>query len=162
MIVYPENIEHTYQMAQWACERLGEPLEAFGFNRQGLPMFQCMGFARDGKLLCVVVAYHKTEDNIFMAFAADSPRWASKENVAALGAWAFKQLGVKRVTAAVKKNNRRARKFDEGIGFKLEGKIRKCHKGGDIMIYGMLKDEHEEWLRKAFNGKQGKHHSTES
>jgi hypothetical protein len=157
MIVYPETVEHTFQMAEWAAQRLGEPLEAFGFDRRGMPLFQCMGFARDDKLLCVVVAYHRTRDNIFMAFAADSPRWASKENVAAMGAWVFGQLGVKRVSAAVKKDNKRARKFDEGIGFKPEGKIRKADNGKDIMIYGMLKEEHEQWLRKAFNGKQRKH-----
>lgn len=154
MIVYPENIEHTFQMAEWAGKRLGEPLEAFGFDRRGFPLFQCLGFARENKLLCVVIAYHRSQDNIFMAFASDSPRWASKENFAAIGAWAFGQLGVKRITAAVKKNNKRARKFDEGMGFVVEGKIRQAHNGMDIMIYGLLKDEHEQWLRKAFNGKQ--------
>jgi hypothetical protein len=146
-------------MANWASERLKEPLEAFGFDRHGNPLFQTMGFARDGKLLCVVVAYHFTKDNLFMAFAADSPRWASKENVKALGIWAFDQLGVKRVTATVKKNNKRARKFDEGIGFKFEGKLRRCAEGTDIIVYGLLRDEHNEWLRKAFNGKQGRHNS---
>ena len=155
MIVYPENINQTLQMAEWAGTRLGEPLEAFGFDRHGLPLFQCMGFSRKDKLLCVVIAYHRSKDNIFMAFAADHPRWASKENFAAIGAWVFGQLGVKRITAAVKKNNKRARKFDEGMGFVVEGKIRQAHDGTDIMIYGLLKDEHEQWLRKAFNGKQG-------
>jgi RimJ/RimL family protein N-acetyltransferase len=90
---------------------------------------------------------------MFMAFAADSPRWASKENVAALGAWAFDQLGVQRVTAVVKKNNKRARKFDEGVGFRVEGKIRKAEGNTDFIIYGLLKDEHKEWLRTAFNGR---------
>jgi len=155
MIVYPESVEQTFQMAEWAAERLGEPLEAFGFDRKGFPMFQCLGFAREDTLLCVVVAYHRTRDNVFMAFASDNPRWVSKENIAAIGSWIFGQLGVKRVTAAVKKNNKRARKFDEGMGFVPEGKIRQADNGTDIMIYGLLKDEHDQWLRKAFNGKQG-------
>lgn len=153
MIVYPETVVQTLELAEWAGQRLGEPLEAFGFDRKGFPLFQCMGFAREDKLLCVVVAYHRTQDNIFMAFAADSPRWASKQNIAALGAWAFDQLGVKRITATVKKNNKRARKFDEGIGFKVEGKVRKLQDGTDAILYGMLKEEHQEWLRKAFNGR---------
>lgn len=156
MIVYPQSVDDTIRMADWACQRLKEPVEAFGFNRYGQPLFQCLGFGRDDKLLCVVVVYHVTEDNAFVAFASDSPRWASKENIAALGDWVFNQMGKSRVTATVKKGNKRARKFDEGIGFKVEGKLRRAVDGKDMMIYGLLKDEHEAWLRKAFHGK-GKH-----
>lgn len=157
MIVYPQGVGDTIAMAEWCAEKLGEPLEVFGFNRRGEPMFQSMGFSRDGKLMCVVVAYHATEDNIFCSFAADNPRWASKENIAAWGYWLFDQLGMKRVTATVKKGNKRSRKFVEGIGFKYEGNVRKAIKNEDMIVYGLLKGEHDKWLRKAFNGKQRQH-----
>jgi hypothetical protein len=162
MIVYPQGVGDTLAMAEWCAERLGEPLEIFGFNRRGEPMFQTIGFARDNKLACVVVAYHATNDSIMCSFAAETPRWASKENVAAWGAWIFGQLGMKHTSAIVIKSNKRSRKFIEGVGYRVEGKIRKAANGEDMIIYGMLKEEHEEWLRKAFNVKERRNSSTSS
>jgi hypothetical protein len=151
MIIYSQGLDDTIRMADWCASRLNEPLEAFGFNRTGRPLFECMGFARDNKLLCVVVLYHKTTNGVFCSFAADSPRWASKENVAAWGHWIFNQMGLDRVTATIKKSNKRSRKFVEGVGFRVEGKLRKAVNGEDMIVYGLLKEEHDTWLRKAFN-----------
>ena len=131
-------------------------MEAFGFNRKGEPLFQCIGFAREEELVCVVVNYLQTTNGVLTSFAATSPRWASKENVAAWGHWIFYQMKKDRVTATLLKSNKRSRKFVEGIGFKVEGKVRKAVKGEDMILYGMLKHEHEQWLRKAFNV-QGQH-----
>jgi len=33
-------------MAQWGCDILDENLEMFGFDRNGMPLFQTLGFAR--------------------------------------------------------------------------------------------------------------------
>ena len=154
MIVYPQGVGDTLAMAEWCAERLGEPIEIFGFNRLGHPMFQTIGFSRENKLACVVVAYHATNDSIVCSFAADNPRWASKHNIAAWGSWIFGQLGMKHTSAVVIKSNKRSRKFVEGVGYRVEGKIRKAANGEDMIIYGMLKEEHEEWLRKAFIGKE--------
>jgi len=151
MIVYPRTPEENLWMANWCAEKLGEPLEGYGFNRRGEPLFQCIGFSRDSELMCVAVVYHPTQSGIFCAFAATNPRWASKENIAAWGLWVFEQLGKDRVTATIMKSNKRSRKFVEGIGFKVEGKVRKANKGEDMMVYGLLRNEHNEWLRKAFN-----------
>ena len=157
MIVYPQNMQENVFMAQWCADLLGEKLECFGFNRKGEPLFSSMGFSRDSELVCVAVLYHQSNSGIFSAFAATTPRWASKENVAAWGHWIFNQLGCDRVTAPIMKSNKRSRKFCEGIGFKVEGKVRKANNGEDMILYGMLKEEHNEWLRKAFNGNQIKH-----
>ena len=154
MIVYPESQQDTLAMAQWCANLLGEPLEGFGFSRTGQPLFQCIGFSRENELVCVVVVYHRTISNAFVAFGATSPRWASKENIAAWGTWVFDQLNLDRVTATTLKSNKRSRKFVEGVGFKVEGKIRKALRGEDMIAYGLLKDEHKEWLRKAFNVKR--------
>jgi hypothetical protein len=157
MIVYPRNQEENLFMAQWCAEKLGEPLEGFGFNRRAEPLFQCIGFSRDSELMCVAVLYQMSNSGVFCSFAATNPRWASKENIAAWGFWIFNQLKKDRVTAVIMKSNKRSRRFTEAIGFKVEGKIRKAHKGEHAIVYGLLKSEHEEWLRRAFNGKQRKH-----
>ena len=151
MIVYPQGVGDTLAMAEWHCGIIEEPIEIFGFNQKGEPMFQCMGFSRDNKLACVVVGYHATNTNIMLSIAATTPRWASKHNVAALGQWIYGQLGMKHISTICLKSNKRSRKFTEGVGFRVEGKIRKGGNDEDMIIYGMLKEEHEEWLRKAFN-----------
>lgn len=155
-IVSPETKADNLALTQWACEILGDTLETFGFDRHGEPLFQSLGFARNGELLCVVVAYQYTPPNVVMAFAANSPKWASRSNIAALGEWAFVDMKCERVTAFVRKSNKRARKFDEGMGFRYEGNMQKAAEGGeDVIVYGLSKTDHHAWLRKAFkHGKQ--------
>ena len=150
MIVYPKTQEENMFMANWMAGILGENLEAFGFNRKGEPLFQCMGFAREEELMCVATMYMQTINGILVSFAATNPRWASKEHIAAWGHYVFGQLKKDRVSSMILKSNKRSRKFCEGIGFKVEGKVRKALNGEDMIIYGLLKQEHEEWLRKAF------------
>ena len=160
MIVYPQGVGDTLAMAEWHADILKEPVEIFGFDQKGQPMFQCMGFSRDNKLACVIVAYHATTTNIMLSIAATTPRWASKNYVAAIGEWIYGQLGKKHISTVCLKSNKRSRKFTEGVGFRVEGKIRKGGNDEDMIIYGMLKEEHEEWLRKAFNVQERKHSGT--
>jgi hypothetical protein len=162
MIVYPQGVGDTLAMAEWHCEIINEPLEVFGFNRNGEPLFQCMGFSRNNELVCVIVAYHASTSNIMLSIAATTPRWASKENLAAVGQWIYGQLGMQHISTVCLKSNKRSRKFTEGVGFRYEGKIRRGGNGEDMIIYGMLKEEHEEWLRKAFNVKERRNESRSS
>ena len=141
-------------MAQWACDILDTKLEMFGFDRYGKPLFQTLGFSRGGEMLCVFIAYQYSLPNIFMSFAAKSPRWASKENIRAVGIWIFDDLDCSRMTTLTQKRNRRSRKFQEGMGFKHEGKLKNASNEGDIIIYGLSKTDHQAWLRKAFNGQK--------
>ena len=100
------------------------------------------------------VVYQYSPPNIFISFASKDPRWASKENLRALGVWVFGDLGCTRMTTLTEKQNKRSRKFQEGVGFKHEGKLRKATDNGDIIVYGLTKQDHSAWLRKAFNGKE--------
>jgi len=154
VIIVPKNMAENVLLAQWACDLLDENLEMFGFDRYGKPLFQTLGFSREGQTVCVCIVYQYAHPNIFIAFAATSPRWASKENLRALGVWIFEDLDCTRMTTLTKKQNKRSRKFQEGVGFKHEGKLRKATDDGDIIIYGLTKEDHKVWLRKAFNGKE--------
>lgn len=153
MIIVPKNQAENVLLATFASEVLGTSLEAFGFDRYGNPLFQTMGFARGGETLCVFVVYQYVPPNIFIAFASKDPRWASKENLRALGIWIFDDLGCDRMTTLTEKRNKVSRKFQEGVGFQHEGKLRKAAQNDDIIIYGLTKTDHKAWLRKAFNGK---------
>ena len=153
MIVTPKNKAETVLMAEFACDILGTKLEVFGFDRYGNPLFETMGFSRNGELLCVFVVHGYAPPNISIAFASKNPRWASKENLRALGWWVFDELGCERMTTITEKKNKRSRKFQEGVGFKYEGKLREATHNDDLIVYGLLKKDHEAWLRKAFDGK---------
>jgi hypothetical protein len=153
VILIPKNIEENLNLANWACSILNEELEMFGFDRNGQPLFQTLGFTVKGEIACVVVAYQFVRPNVTMAFAASNPRWATHDNIAMIGKWAFEDLDCERITAFVQKSNKRARKFDEGVGFKYEGKLRRACIDGDVILYGLLREDYEAWLRKAY-GKQ--------
>ena len=47
------------------------------------------------------------------------------------------------VTARVRKKDKRTRRFVEGIGFKLEGIMRRALKNDDICVYGFLRRDWE-------------------
>jgi RimJ/RimL family protein N-acetyltransferase len=54
----------------------------------------------------------------------------------------FEQLRVQRVTGLVPARNEQAARFDEHLGFKLEGRVRQIlPDGDDVLVYGMLKSE---------------------
>lgn len=56
----------------------------------------------------------------------------------------FGQLGCKRCTSIVRKNNTRSRAFLEALKFQLEGNVRKGYDGEkDALIYGLLAEECE-------------------
>lgn len=154
MIVVPENAAQNVILANWACEILEDTLETFGFDRYGEPLFNSLGFSIGDELACVVVAYQYAKPNVTFAIAANNPRWATKGNIAALGQWAFEDLKCNRITALAKKTNKRSRKFMEGVGFQYEGKLRKATDDTDVIIYGLIREDHHKWLRKAFNGQR--------
>lgn len=64
------------------------------------------------------------------------------EMIGELCRWAFRLQKMKRLTAEIAKRNKRARKFVEHVGFRLEGTLRYgWHDGNDDMcIYGLTHD----------------------
>lgn len=55
--------------------------------------------------------------------------------------YAFDELKAVRVTGLVKSKNTLARRFDEHLGFKLEGIMKQAFEDDDLCIYGFLKDD---------------------
>lgn len=104
---------------------------------------------QDGIILGGVVfhAYRPQDGDIEMSAAFDHPRWAMPQTLRHLFRYPFVQLNCIRMTTITPRGNKRARRFDEGLGFKLEGVLRKAVSGQDAMIYGMLRSECR-WLKK--------------
>jgi RimJ/RimL family protein N-acetyltransferase len=102
----------------------------------------CIGMLEDGKLIAGVVFNMYMGNGIMLHVAADKPGWLNREFLRATFAYPFKQLKCARVTGLVRTDNKDAQRFDEHLGFKKEGVIRKGDDDGcDLIIYGMLKEE---------------------
>ena len=107
-----------------------------------------IGVVEGDKLIAGAVFHDYRGHNIEISFAADDARWATRKHIRAIFAYPFNQLGCVRLTTITSKKNARARKLDEGLGFRIEGVIRKGYDGKqDAIIYGMLKHECK-WIRK--------------
>lgn len=107
--------------------------------------FNTIGIVRDGALIGGVI-YHcyRSSDVVtdVEMVAAGVPGWLSKRSLKAIFGYPFADLGCTRVTVICSKKNKRARKMVEGLGYTLEGKVRRAMQdGADAMIYGMLKQE---------------------
>ena len=81
------------------------------------------------------------EGDCNMHIATDDPRWCSRRVLSVLFQYPFIQLGQRRVTAICARRNKRARKFVERVGFKVEGKIRHAFRKDHAIVYGMLINE---------------------
>jgi hypothetical protein len=85
--------------------------------------------------------------NVEITFAADSPKWATRETIARLMWGMFVKLDCHRVTTRIAASNKRALRFNEGIGFKREGLIREgWGPGEDCVLLGLLRSEAPEWM----------------
>ena len=131
------------EVTAWVRERSPDPLvREFGFG-----LCSAIGVAQDGELIAGVVYHEYRGHSIQLSMASESPRWCTRRTLNVLLGYPFKQLHVKRITACTAKGNERLRSLVARLGFRLEGTIR-CGLDGqqDLLIYGLLRDEAENWI----------------
>ena len=111
--------------------------------------FVTIGIEKDGEIVAGAV-YNNMRSNgdipfdMNIAFYASSPAWATRSNMEAILGYPFQYLKLKRITALVKKSNKKVKKLISSLGFQYEGKARNAWDGeNDAYIYGMLKEEAE-------------------
>lgn len=134
--VYGQDIA----VAQWVSERIPHSNYPGGFS--------AIGIAEDDKLIAGVI-YHnwiKRYGNIEISMAADTPRWATPEALKRLLWYPFRELRCRRVTTCTPASNKRALRFNYGIGFQKEGRIRQGYGTEDMIIAGMTYSEAKKWL----------------
>jgi len=102
-----------------------------------------IGLEQDGELIAGVVFDYYTGPSISMhVAAAPGRRWMTKDFLWRCFAYPFLQLQCNRITGLVRVDNLDAQRFDEHLGFKREGLLRKAAKDGtDYIVYGMLREE---------------------
>lgn len=131
-------------IASWVASKIPR------MRGQGFPAdSRAIGVVKRGKLVAGIVYHNYLPEyrNIEISMAADSPLWATKAIIGALLRYPFVQLNCFRVTTCTSARNKRALKFNYGIGFKKEGVIRRGCGNHDMIICGMLKKEAERWLK---------------
>jgi hypothetical protein len=100
-----------------------------------------------GNFAFVVVLSNFTETNVDMHTAAKpGSEWATPraaiEMFRGVFEFAFDHYLVQRVTGLVRSQNTAARRFDEHIGFQLEGVMRRAFKDDDLCVYGFLREDY--------------------
>lgn len=135
-------------LAKWACGRI--PWLAYS------PTMRAVGVA-DGQeasaaLLAVCIYHGYVGAQIIdgkpwyglceISFAAMSPKWATRRTIGNLLGIPFLQYGCRKVVTVIPSTNKRAIRFNEGIGLKPEGTLRHHFaKGVHACIHGMMKSE---------------------
>lgn len=82
-----------------------------------------------------------------------SGKWATSGEIVrmfnGIFGYAFTHLKLTRITGLVAADNDKARRFDEHLGFMLEGTMRKALAGKDLCIYGFLAEDYlnHRWYR---------------
>lgn len=123
--------------------------------RGGFGDFKALGVVRPDGLIGGVVYHQYVGHDIQVSIAFDRADWARPSTLRTLFWYPFVQAGCVRMTAIIARNNKRCRRFTEGIGFKLEGIGRKAIDGvQDAACYSMLRDE-----CKFLRDKDGQKHS---
>lgn len=153
---YPEMPPNPDPAVGWLPSRLvlGDGARVIAFVRKHLldqlgsvsdfEKSQAIGVLMGGELVAGVVYhdYRAPVGDIQLSVAATSARWASRSVIRELLAYPFEQLQCRRLTATVRSDNLRALKFDIGIGFRVEGRMRDYYgRGIHQIILGMLRDE---------------------
>lgn len=129
-VIYGED----KRVIDWVGPRIDE--DDFG-NAVGI------GLEEDGELIAGVVFNLYTGPSICMHVAAEpGRRWLTRDFLFRCFAYPFLQLQCNRITGLVRVDNLDAQRFDEHLGFKREGLMRKAATDGtDFILYGMLKEE---------------------
>lgn len=118
----------------WAAERIG--LDSFK------PDARAIGFQRRGELVAVVVYDAFTPCDCNMHVASDgSGRWLTRTALIEAFHYPFVQLGLRRVTALIPAKKTAAIRFNEHLGFKLEGFCPEAMPDDDLQVRGMLRRE---------------------
>src|SRR5215472_418612 len=133
---------HSDVLAMWAARRIPHVGEA------GFGPCQAIGVASgpgdDDKLLAVVVFHNFVYRTLECTVAAASPRWATRGTIQALFQYAFVQCDARKLFTVTPHRNKRALKFNIGLGYKPEATIRHHFGNGEhAVVCGIMRWEWE-------------------
>ncbi len=133
------------RVAAWVADRIKRRVG----REVDFGLCKAIGLCDDENPIAGIVfhSYMPQHGNIEISMAADTARWATPDVLRVFLSYPFIQLGCRRVTTQTPASNKRAIKFNLGIGFKQEGLIREGYGTEDLIICGMLRHEAQQWLQ---------------
>ena len=158
--VFPRSVDDGYNefLSRWAAQRMPDydgsvpfwPCYSIAFVRANDPRQRPLA----------VAAYHghnAKSGDMHLSGASESPMWATRDAIRWMLWYPFVKHRCRRLTTITARDNKRARRFDEKIGFKVEGVHPKAWDGRrDSITYGMLREKaFEMWKLEEFADGQG-------
>lgn len=135
------EILHGLELGPWVLRRI-PTIKQFGPH-------VCIGVG-DGEKIIAAAIYHDYDGyNMGTSFATDTPRAITRRVIREMLGYPFLVAGVARLTNLVEATNAASIRLTEGLGFKREGLLRRgCRTGNDMIVYGMLPEDCEQWIGK--------------
>lgn len=138
----------------WACSLFGKPPEVYGSDARFAAIVDESG---KGLAAAVYTDYYPVDGTLQLHFAAESPRWATREIIREILGYAFETCGVQKLWTATPQQNERALKLNYGLGFKREAILQRHFGRGTAAV--ICRMYHEDYIRlwggrKAKNGKK--------
>jgi len=99
------------------------------------------GLERDGEIVAGVVFDHYNGSSIAAHIAIKNKFCLTKEFLQVCFSYAFDEAQVIKILGFVVSTNHDARRFNEHLGFVLEGSLEGAAPGGDLLIYTMTRDQ---------------------
>lgn len=135
---------HDEKFAEWAASQIPHvgpigfgPCRAVGVATGQSPKDLLLA-------VCVFHDYHVAHRCCQISFVARSPFWATRGIIKALLSIPFEQYNCFKVWTAIPLENKRAERFNRGIGFKPEGTLaHHCGVGKHVTIFRMLKPDYQ-------------------
>lgn len=127
--------DQSDRVAKYVADKLGMP--------DGFARYQAIGLEEDGRLIAGAVYTDYTKHNIFVHLAAEPGcRWMTRKFLGVGFRFPFLQLGVDRITGWVEDTNTAAKRLDEHLGYKEEGRLKGAARdGSDVILYVMWKKD---------------------
>jgi RimJ/RimL family protein N-acetyltransferase len=135
------GFEREDEAVVWAKERMGIDGPT-GFARAVSAVDDCGNFV----LVIVMSNFSSRNIDVHQATQPNGQGLVPKEGLRMFNHvfnYIFNDLGAARVTGLVRAKNKLARRFDEHLGFKLEGIMREAFEDDDLCVYGFLKSDFE-------------------
>lgn len=126
----------TDELLYWAKEKHG-----FRIDRLLNPV--AVGLLRDENIIAAVIYSNFNGVNVDAHILSDgSKQWLDRRFLQFMFDYPFNNMLATRITGYVDADNLAARKFDERLGFEMEGLMERASgNGGDIIIYRMFRED---------------------
>ena len=128
-------------VAEWVAERIGAPCPHDSVG---------IGWARGGQIVMGAMFNGYNGASIQMHLAVLPGHGMARQWVWAMMDYAFCQAKVRRITGLIAEKNERSKRFAEHLGARCEGILKDALPDGNLMVYGLLKNDAKKWLTAGF------------